>query len=303
MANRHLSRSVVLQALFEWDFKGANPKIDFSEILERNIEEFAPGIDDTKFIKNMAQGILENREKVDEIMEKAAPDWPIAQIAIVDRNILRIGLYEILFGDKGEVPSKVAINESIELAKTFGGASSGRFVNGVLGTVYKELGEPDKDAPSKRKTRGEVDPEKLPKELLAGAVVYRIGENNKIYLAFVHDVFGRWTLSKGKVREGENVRDTALREIKEEIDINGAIEAEIGNNAYTASDPEKGKIRKVVTYFLMSTKETNLHLKETGGLTDAKWFLLEDVSELEMYDDIIPVITRAVTLLKEKINA
>src|SRR3989344_2922913 len=300
MANRHLSRSVVLQSLFEWDFEGANIKKNFSEILKRNIEEFAPGIEDTKFIKDTAEGILKHQNKIDEVIEKAAPDWPIPQIAIVDRNILRIGLYEILFGDKKQVPSKVAINESIELAKTFGGSSSGRFINGVLGTVYKELGEPNKDVPSKRKNKEEVDPEKLPKELLAGAVVYR-SEGDKIYLAFVHDVFGRWTLSKGKVREGEAVRNTALREIKEEIDINGVIEAEIGENAYTASDPERGKIRKVVTYFLMSTKETEIHLKETGGLTDAKWFLLENVSELEMYDDIIPVITRAVTLLREKI--
>ncbi|TFG35144.1 MAG: transcription antitermination factor NusB, partial [Parcubacteria group bacterium] len=81
----------------------------------------------------------------DKIIEKVAPEWPINQITIIDRNVLRIGLYELLFGNKKEVPSKVAINESIELAKSFGGESSGKFINGVLGTVYKEIEEREKN--------------------------------------------------------------------------------------------------------------------------------------------------------------
>lgn len=299
MANRHLSRSVVLQSLFEWDFNGASDGEDMDEIVERNTNEFAPGLDDGKFIKKTALEILKNHKKIDEIIEKAAPDWPLGQIAMVDRNILRIGLYEILFGDHSQVPAKVAINEAIELAKTFGGSSSGRFVNGVLGTVYKELGEPDKDAPSRRKQKTEADPEKLPQEKYAGAVVYRL-DGEHTYLAFVHDVFGRWTLSKGKVRSGETLEEAVLREVKEEIGLKGKVEAEIGVNAYTASDPERGKIRKTVTYFLVATKEARLELKETGGLTDARWFPVEDITDLEMYDDVLPIITKAVNFLKEK---
>ena len=138
MASRHLSRSVVLQSLYEWDFFGKNEK-NLEKITEKNIENFAPGLEDKKFIWQLIGEIVAKLEKIDEVIKIAAPEWPLEQIAIVDRNILRIGLYELLFGNKDEVPPKVAINEAIELAKSFGGESSGRFVNGVLGTVFKEL--------------------------------------------------------------------------------------------------------------------------------------------------------------------
>ncbi len=144
MANRHLSRSIAMQSLYEWDFAGRDVK-KLDEILDRNIKEFAPGLDSIEFIKRLVKGVIDNLAKLDKIISKSAPEWPIEQITIVDRNILRLGLYELLFGDRKEVPPKVAINESIELAKSFGGESSGKFVNGVLGTIYREIGEPQKD--------------------------------------------------------------------------------------------------------------------------------------------------------------
>jgi len=144
MANRHLSRSIAMQSLYEWDFKGMDmDKLD--EIVKQNIEEFGPGIEETDFVKQIVNGVIENLPKLDKIIEKSAPEWPIDQITVVDRNVLRIGLYELLLGNRKEVPPKVAINEAIELAKTFGGESSGKFINGVLGTVYREIGEPGKD--------------------------------------------------------------------------------------------------------------------------------------------------------------
>jgi len=138
MGSRHLSRSIAMQSLYEWDFMSKEDKT-LDEILERNIEEFGPGLEDTDFIRQIAKGVSDNLDKIDKIIEKAAPEWPIAQINIVDRNVLRIGLYELIYTDKEEVPPKVAINEAIELAKMFGGESSGKFINGVLGTVYKEI--------------------------------------------------------------------------------------------------------------------------------------------------------------------
>ena len=144
MANRHLSRSIAMQTLFERDFNRGQVKTKegattetIDEILERNVKEFAPGMGDFSFMKKLVLNILEKQKTLDDIIEKAAPDWPIERISIVDRNILRIGLYELLFSDRTEVPPKVAINEAIELAKTFGGENSGKFVNGVLGAVYK----------------------------------------------------------------------------------------------------------------------------------------------------------------------
>ena len=150
MASRHLSRSVAMQSLYEWDFKGSKSD-DLADIVERNIKEFATGVDDPTFIVQLVQGVVKNIDKLNAIIEKAAPQWPLAQIAIVDRNVLRIGLYELLFGSSDEVPPKVAINEAIELAKSFGGDSSGKFVNGVLGTVYREIGEPGKNDTAKPK--------------------------------------------------------------------------------------------------------------------------------------------------------
>ena len=124
----------------------AYPKI----LIEKNIKEFGPGMDDTLFVSLLVESTIKNIGKIDPLIEKCAPEWPLDQVTIVDRNILRLGIYELLFGNYDEVPPKVAINEAIELAKSFGGESSGRFVNGVLGTIYRELGEPMKDDISKK---------------------------------------------------------------------------------------------------------------------------------------------------------
>jgi len=139
LATRHLARSIVLQSLYEWDFYDRQAAL--TEILERNLKEFGPGIDEPEFAWRIAKGIIDNFDNLNKIIEKAAPEWPVAQISIIDRNVLRIGLYELLFADQSEVPSKVAINEAIELAKNYGGPNSGKFINGVLGTVYKEMGK------------------------------------------------------------------------------------------------------------------------------------------------------------------
>ena len=138
MALRHLSRSIVMQSLYEWDFYGKKEDA-LDAVVERNIKDFGPGLEDTAFVWELTNGVRQHLFDIDAIIEKAAPEWPISQIPIIDRNVLRIGLYELLYSNKEEVPPKVAINEAIELAKTFSGQTSGKFVNGVLGTVYKQL--------------------------------------------------------------------------------------------------------------------------------------------------------------------
>jgi len=138
MASRHLSRSIAMQSLYEWDFFGKK-KDSLKKIVERNIKELGPGLEDTTFVLKLIEGVKKHISQIDKIIEKAAPEWPVDQITIIDRNILRLGLYELLYSNKEEVPPKVAINEAIELAKSFGGESSGRFINGVLGTVFKEI--------------------------------------------------------------------------------------------------------------------------------------------------------------------
>ncbi len=307
MANRHLSRSIVLQTLFEWDFLSANrqdnnsPKFDIKEAVVRNIKEFGPGLEDDTFVLALVAEVLKKQMVIDEIIEKAAPDWPIDKISIVDRNILRIGLCELLFGDRKQVPPKVAINESIELAKTFGGENSGKFVNGVLGAVYKEIGEPGKEEKSKpkKKESGPVDISKLPIEKFGGALIYA-KKDGDIYLALVHDVFGYWTLSKGHIDEGENTEDGTKKRIKEEIGLDIELKEKLGANEYVASHPEKGKTLKKVTYFLAESPYVELTFEISGGLDGARWFPLTAIPDLRIYNDIIPLISKAVDIITKK---
>lgn len=305
MANRHLSRSIVMQTLYEWDFREDTlTNLEIEESLARNAFEFAPEVNDISFMRKLLLGVLEKRAKLDDVIEKAAPDWPIDKIALIDRNILRIGLYELLFEDRAQVPAKVAINEAIELAKSFGGETSGKFVNGVLGAVYKELGEPGKDETARQKVRSvPVDIKTLPLDKLGGAVVYaRNGED--IYLGLVHDIFGHWTLSKGHYIEGEDDQTAITRIVMEEIGLPITVGEILGENEYVASHPEKGKLRKHVKYFLARAPYQDITLKKTGGgLDDAKWWKLADIVDLNMYDDMLPVITKAVNILLGQKNS
>lgn len=295
MANRHLSRSIVLQTLFEWDLNSIE-KDAVKDALIRNMDEFAPHRSDAPFMEKLLDGVLQKQPELDLVIGKAAPEWPVERIAPVDRNILRLGLYELLFSDRDAVPAKVAINEAIELAKQFGGENSSRFVNGVLGAVYKEIGEPGKNENSRNKKRKEVPFEQMEIERLGGAVVYAI-HDGVMYLALVHDIFGHWTLSKGKITPEESVEAGTKRSIADEINLHVELEDELGRNEYVATHPEKGKIRKQVVYYLARSEYGDLHLAQKGGLDAAQWFKVADILQLNFYEDILPIVTKAITML------
>ncbi|MBX4189406.1 transcription antitermination factor NusB [Candidatus Parcubacteria bacterium] len=301
MSHRHLSRSVVLQTLFEWDFDKKDSG-EVEPIFIRNIAEFAPDSKDKPFMEALLKTVIDKRKDLDTLIEKAAPDWPLEKISTVDRNILRIGLAELLFADRNEVPPKVAINEAIELAKSFGGETSGRFVNGVLGAVYKEMGEPGKDEkPKPRKKYGNVPDSELPVHRLAGAVVYAKHEG-ETYLALVHDIFGHWTLTKGKVDGDETEEECLIREAQEELGVPIVIKQRLGENSYSTYHPEHGKIMKHVAYFLAEAPFQELTLEkkeEKGGLDDVRWFRLADILDLNFYDDILPIVTKALQILAQ----
>ncbi|MFA5132023.1 MAG: transcription antitermination factor NusB [Candidatus Paceibacterota bacterium] len=303
MSTRHIARTLALQTLFELDMKGdlSVPMDVFLPILERNRDEFGEGIKDVSFAKDIVVNALSRRITLDDIITRAAPDWPLDKIGMVDRNILRIGLTELLFGDRAQVPPKVAIDEAIELAKSFGGETSGRFINGVLGAIYKEMGEPEKGQVTKSKKEHF---ETSKRELLAGAVVCS-RHDNKLHIGLVHDVFGYWTLPKGKIEAGENEQQGAAREIQEEIGIAVTILDKLGENEYIANKPEQGKIVKHVSYYLASAEYLPLtleHKENKGGLDDAKWFEAKEVLDLRMYDDIKPLVEKALEKAKENIQ-
>src|SRR3989344_4508709 len=211
-------------------------------------------------------GVIAKRNDIDLVIGKAAPEWPLERIAPIDRNILRLGLYELLFSDRVQVPAKVAIN--------------------------KELGEPGKDEQGRKKTKRE----ELPLEKMGGAIVYA-KHDGQYYLALVHDVFGRWTLSKGHIEKDATPEQGVARVIKEELGLDAKVENQVGENEYVASHPEKGKVRKHVWFFLASCGFEPLTLKKSGGLDDAKWFRLQDIIDLNFYDDMLPIVTAAVQKL------
>ncbi len=298
MSTRHIARSLVLQTLFEIDqrcaFDIALPEAIL--VLKRISSEFGEDIKDITFAEVLVKECLSRRITLDDIIVRAAPDWPLDKIGDVDRNILRLGLCELLFGDRSQVPPKVAIDEAIELAKTFGGETSGRFINGVLGAIYKEMGEPGKDQITKK-----VEKELMRHERLVGAVVLSNHEGKR-YVGLVHDVFGYWTLTKGKIEGEEAIEILAVRKIKSEIGIDVTLTTTLGENEYIANKPEEGKVVKHVVYYLAESNYTPLVLEKKGGLDEAKWFEEHEVANLRMYDDIKPLISKALEKAKENIQ-
>ena len=297
MANRKLHRAILLQTLFEWDIRGYSNEM-IPEYFNYTLSSFNDGsFEDQKEILEVAQNIGKKHVVLDEIIEKAAPDWPLEKIAVTDRNIIRIGLYELLFGDHDQVPPKVAINEAIELAKRFGGNKSNKFVNGVIGAVYREIGEPGKDQETKKRM-ADIPYEDMPVDEKGSAVIYSIDNAGVVRLGMVHDIFGYWTLAKGTIEDGESTEEGTIREIKEETDWDTELVARLGDNEYVAYPPDRGPVRKHVTYFLAKSEYTKPTLEVgSGGLDDVRWFELSDISELNIYDDVSKMIIKSIEII------
>ncbi|MBU4351130.1 transcription antitermination factor NusB [Candidatus Parcubacteria bacterium] len=292
MASRHLSRSIAMQSLFEWDFYGQESD-SIDKIVDQNLKEFGPGLENHEFVWQLVKGVIDHLDQIDKIIVESAPEWPLEQITMVDRNVLRIGLSELLYSKKDEVPPKVAINEAIELAKSFGGESSGRFVNGVLGTVYKEIEKIEKEEIAKHK-------DEAPVELLSGGVVFRKYEG-VFQIALLKDAFDRWTLPKGHTETDETAEQTALREIKEELGLKDLkVIKKLGEREYIAHEPEKGVIRRKVMDFLFEAlPENELKIEDSDGIKEVKWFNLDEISGLKQYQQVKPVIKSVIAFLKQ----
>lgn len=149
MSKRHVARSVIMQSLYQWDFKG-RPSAAMPAIIEQVTHEFGAGIEETaEYVNDTVLGVVDNVEAIDAELTAFAPNWRLADMSIVDRNILRLGVYELKFAHN--IPPKVAINEAIELAKSYGGPSSGKFVNGILGAMFNAM--PEKASQSDTETK------------------------------------------------------------------------------------------------------------------------------------------------------
>lgn len=295
MSTRHTLRGIVAQTMYEIDL---NDNLDQTipnadSILKRNIEEFAGDTKDMTFAQNILSEILSRLSTLDELITKAAPEWPLDKINAMDRNILRMGLCELLFSDRSNVPPKVAIDEAIEIAKEFSGEVSGKFVNGVLGAIYKEMGEPQKDETSKKEMKIEN---------LVGVILYSENEGEKM-IGMVHDIFGRWTICKSKMLDEEKFEDAIKRTVKKEFGIDGAESGEqIGKNEYIAHSGEKGKVKKTVNYFIAKIDYLEPTAEKGKGLDDAKWFKISEISTLPIYEDMRPILNTGILKIQNVTN-
>ncbi|MBU4536772.1 transcription antitermination factor NusB [Patescibacteria group bacterium] len=303
MLDRHLLRSITLQSLFEWDIrKDEKEKEDIQDILKKNLKDFAQTEKVPPFVEKMINCIFNKLHDLDNIISQAAPQWPIDKIPVVDRNILRIGICELLFSDRGEVPPKVAINEAIELAKAFGGENSSKFISGVMGTIYKELGEPQKHETSESRKK-QIDTENLPTHYLAGVMIYAKNED-RYEVMMAHNIFGYWTLLKGKDEEGMTAKENIIVKTKRKTGLDIKLQDKIGGNEYVAFHTENGHIKKKLDYYLAESDYQELHLeedsKEKKGIDEIKWLKLDEIEKLELYDDMKDVIKEGIKTLKAK---
>jgi len=284
MANRHLSRTLALQTLFQWDFYSQH-KNDLLKILEYNFSEFAPEFDDKDFARELLNNVVKHLEKIDKLIIKFAPEWPLEQITLVDRNVLRIGIFELKFSQT--IPPKVAINEAIELAKTFGGDTSGKFINGVLGSIYKNMKEQGE--------KQDMDKNIAINQISSGGIIF-YQENNKKFYALVLDAHDKWTFPKGKVQTGEDLRDTAIREIGEEIGLQNIILYDkVGEIDVMVNEPNKKPIPKTINLFLGEVEKQDIKLAKTQELKDATWVAEENVLAKLDYDQAKNIFEQVLT--------
>ncbi|MFA7308553.1 MAG: transcription antitermination factor NusB [Patescibacteria group bacterium] len=273
---RHQSRILVLQSLYE---SYIDPEKDTKTILARNIETSGYKVDEV-FCAKIIDGVATNRPAIDELISKTAPEWPINQIAAIDLAILRMSIFELMFDH--EVPPKAVINEAVELGKSFGGDNSGKFINGVLGTIFRAS---DKFANDEVVTA-------------AGGIVYRETTDGKVFFLAIRNMYHKWTFPKGKVEEGETWQEAALREIKEETGIEtGEIIGEIGEIQFIDKS-EKEPINKNIHFYLVKTEQEEVAFDEASHVTEIKWMREDEVRESMDYPNLVDLFNKALSMLE-----
>ncbi|MFH1146008.1 MAG: transcription antitermination factor NusB [bacterium] len=290
MSNRHLSRTLALQTLFEWDFNQG--KTPWADAITHARGSFAPDFDDQGFTEGLVKGVVDKQEELNGYIVKYAPAWPLDKITVVDRNVLRLGIYELKYSI---LPPKVSINEAIELAKAYGGPSSGKFINGVLGSVFKEL-----EAEGVFTGRERMINSIPVSQTSAGGVVFRI-DGNKAFVALIQDGIKRWTFPKGHVEDGENLEVAAKREIEEELGLKDLkIIDQVGDIILTVNEPGKDPARKRVYYFAMTTEDKGLEVNLVPGVSGGQWYDITEAEDILGYDKAKEIFKAGVSKLKEK---
>jgi N utilization substance protein B len=291
MASRYEQREVVIQTLFEADFSSSLDVQTTEVILDRNCQEFLLLENAPEFALNLAIGVVLKKDTIDQIIEKAAPEWPILKISFIDRALLRLGIFELLYGGEYNIPPKVAINESIELAKAFGGDNSRKFVNGVLGGIFKEMqdgGQIEQESPKKE----------MKTEELVGACIFK-QEDGIWKIGLIGDMFKHFTCPKGHVvgdkNKVEQLKEIVLREacvVCNPLDV-------VGDNSYIA-DSTDVILRKRVTYFLAeATSEEPFVVSD--GIVSFGWHSEADIAGIKIYKDMKSIIKKAFDIIEKRV--
>ena len=279
---RSTFRTTVFRSLYEADFRNITDPDAVVSVFDRIADD--EGIqcskEEKRYVQETIHGVLAHQKDIDKMLAAVATDWPIEKMAIVDRNVLRLGLFEILFGEPFNVPPKVAISEAIETVKLYGGEASGAFVNGVLGTILKEVKTPD-----------EIESTSSARKMV-GSLVFAVRDDVPCFV-FIKDMKNKWTVPKGRIQEQETLQDAVSRVTREEVGLTVKALHQIGRDMYINHSPD-GVVRKDVTYLLSEGQYAPLNLKACEGLKDVGWFTAEEAAALPMYKNVITILRDAV---------
>jgi N utilization substance protein B len=305
MLTRHASRELALQSLFNIDFRfnlGEELDKDILGSIYENIfiylyKKEVEGVDE--FSRNLFFGILENLSSIDEIITQSTSSWGLEKTAIIDRSILRLAIYEMLFFNS-DTPTRVVINEAIELAKTFGQKKSFKFVSGVLGNIYEASGLKEKD--------DRVDEKKQDKEYEGAVEEGKIGamvfsqKDGQFYIAFLKNLFGFWTLPKGSIDNPEiSSEESAIEKVKQKIGLDIKILEKIGESVYRDRGENRIPINKKAVYFLAESEYTEFILeKGNKGLREAKWINIGDLDSIKKYEELSPIFEKGLEIINKK---
>ena len=281
-SNRHLGRIVVLQTLYEYEFRlqAQDKTVDLSEIIFRNMKQYDEVIGDKQFVQDLLNGIIEKQVELDTKLQPMAPEWPISQIARIDRNVLRIGLYELLYS-RDTVPPKVAINEAVELAKAFGSDNSSNFRKYF------------------HKARRTSIQENV-REPTAGGVIFRRNEKKEIEILLIQDSKDRWTIPKGHIEKGETAQETAKREIGEEAGLHDVkIIGWLGKINFRYRRIDKLVLMTTQVFLVKALGDTDA-IQQEDWMNGIKWFSFSDALEEIEYEDIGKLILLAMKKIRQE---
>jgi len=300
MLTRRESRAVTLQTLFYLDFKN---ETNYEEFYKYTLEDFFDAkeergkevkrVEKDDYSFNLGKNILKKKDILDEVIKKAAPDWPLEKISFIDKNILRLGIYELLF-NKEKIPVPVAINESIILSQNFNTKEgSDKFIAGVMGSVLEASGIEEDES------RKWVEKEQKSK---FGFMPYFIDEDGGVKVGLVFNIFNKWTLPKGSVKGSFKNEEDAVRDIaKRKLNAEGNLKDNIGGHSYSAGIFNDKRVIKNINYFLfeLTNKDEVKISPKLEGLNEIKFFDLKELKNVDTYEDILPLFEKAGKILSK----